>query len=220
MQITNPEASNPTVLNLRAPYKHTADEALWALYRESDENAFAELFQRYYGMLAHYGMKFTADQQLAEDVVQELMIRLWSKRSVVNPTESVKYYLLKSFRHLLFRRLRQTKIFCEKTDEMDNLMDQVSAEDFLIQNESDLMLRQKVANLMQHLTPRQQEILYLRFYQNLSTPEIAVLLDINAQSVSNIIQRAFTKLRTKATTLLLDIGITAVLWVLSFNWPD
>ncbi|WP_345031702.1 sigma-70 family RNA polymerase sigma factor [Ravibacter arvi] len=205
---------------MRAPYKHTADEALWALYRESDENAFAELFQRYYGMLAHYGMKFTADQQLAEDVVQELMIRLWSKRSVVNPTESVKYYLLKSFRHLLFRRLRQTKIFCEKTDEMDNLMDQVSAEDFLIQNESDLLLRQKVANLMQHLTPRQQEILYLRFYQNLSTPEIAVLLDINAQSVSNIIQRAFTKLRTKATTLLLDIGITAVLWVLSFNWPD
>lgn len=198
---------------MREPFQNITDETLWERYRTGDERAFTELFQRYYRKLVHYGLKFTPDQQQTEDSIQELMIRLWTKRHAINETESVKYYLLKSFRHILFRKLKQTRIYSEQTDDTDNLLEDISIEECIIREESHLSLQNKVKSLLDQLTPRQQEILYLRFYQNLTPPEIAVLLEINAQSVSNIIQRAFLRIRGGASKILHNsaISVAAIL---------
>jgi RNA polymerase sigma factor (sigma-70 family) len=204
---------------LQEKLKHTSDEALWERYRISDESAFAELFRRHYRKLLHYGLKFTRDQQQAEDCIQELMIRLWTKRTVVNATESVRHYLLKAYRHMLFRKLKQTKIHEEHTEENEVVGAHLSVEDDLIEQESGEQLERNVQALLETLTPRQREILYLRFYQNLTPPEIASMLAINAQSVSNIIQRAFSKIRESAqkttfnATLYALTGLSTFLWV-------
>ncbi len=201
---------------MREISEHITDEALWEAYRKADEKAFAELFQRHYRNLLHYGLKFTPDQQQAEDCLQELMIKLWTKRYVVNSTESVKYYLLKSYRHILFRKLRQDRIYAERTEETDCLEEDISVEEGMIRTESAELLRHKVRTLLSILTPRQREILYLRFYQNLTPPEIAVLLNINAQSVCNIIHRAFSKIREGAPKTSYNSFISTVLGILFF----
>ncbi|ODS80634.1 MAG: hypothetical protein ABS46_13695 [Cytophagaceae bacterium SCN 52-12] len=201
---------------MREIFKHITDEVLWDAYRKADEKAFAELFQRHYRSLLHYGLKFTPDQQQAEDCIQELMIRLWTKRYVVNATESVRYYLLKSYRHILFRKLRQDRIYSEKTEENDYAEEDISVEDCMIRTESVELLQHKVRSLLSILTPRQREILYLRFYQNLTPPEIAVLLNINAQSVCNIIHRAFSKIREGAPKTSYNSFISTVFGILFF----
>src|SRR5690606_39801721 len=66
--------------------------------------------------------------------IQELMIRIWQKRNVVNRTESVKFYLLKTFRHILFRKLKQNRVFSEKTEE--DRLQEVSVEDQFIREET------------------------------------------------------------------------------------
>ncbi len=202
--------------DLREIFKHITDEVLWEAYRQADEKAFAELFQRHYRNLLHYGLKFTPDQQQAEDCIQELMIRLWTKRYIVGSTESVKYYLLKSYRHLLFRKLRQTRIYSGQTEETDLAEEDLSVEEGMIRSESAELLQHKVRALLSILTPRQREILYLRFYQNLTPPEIAVLLNINAQSVCNIIQRAFSKIREDAPKASYNSFISTVFGILFF----
>lgn len=201
---------------MREKFEHITDEALWEAYRKADERAFAELFQRHYRNLLHYGLKFTPDQQQAEDCIQELMIKLWTKRYVVNATESVRYYLLKSYRHLLFRKLRQTRIYSGQTEETDQAEEGFSVEEGMIRSESVELLQNKVKALLSILTPRQREILYLRFYQNLTPPEIAVLLNINAQSVCNIIQRAFNKIREGAPKASYNSFISTAIGIFFF----
>lgn len=183
------------------------DHVLWECYRQGDEMAFSELFRRYYKKLAYYGLKFTHDVQEIEDVIQELMMRLWSKRDAVNATESVKFYLLKAFRHQLFRKLQRPASQTEITEDLFNTFEEMSSEQEFIKNESETLLQQRIQHVLGHLTPRQREIIYLRFYQNLTPPEIGALLSINAQSVSNIIQRSFIKIRESISNVTFTLPV-------------
>lgn len=201
---------------MRKIFEHISEEILWQRYRDSDEEAFNELFQRYYRKIVHYGLKFTQDRQLAEDCLQELMIRLWTKRRIVGDTESVRHYLFKAYRHILFRKIKQLKTLPLESEGFDLPDPYLSAEESLIRHEADSQLKSSVNRLLRDLTPRQREILYLRFYQNLTPPEIGSLLSINAQSVSNIIQRAFIKIRETAPRHAYDSLISLLAGILFF----
>jgi RNA polymerase sigma factor (sigma-70 family) len=72
-----------------------------------------------------------------------------------------------------------------------------SEEDQLADREEETMLQDRIAGIKSLLTDRQQEIIHYRFVEDLSIEEIAKLLDINYQSVANIIQRALKKIRQK-----------------------
>lgn len=81
------------------------------------------------------------------------------------------------------------------TDECENRVSEFSSEENWIGQENDLALKKQVRTAIDQLPARQQEVIYLRFFQNLMPEEIAGLLAINSQSVSNIIQRALSNLR-------------------------
>lgn len=174
---------------------HTDDSLLWACFRNGDEDAYSELARRYYRTLIQYGHRFTPNVQVIEDVLQDLLVHLWLHRESINDTPSVKFYLLKSFRHRIIKTIKPRSEEVELTKQFEDLITDFSGEDFLIQDENDLALKNQVKNVLNQLPLRQQEVIYLRFFQNLKPDEIAGLLAINAQSVSNIIQRALLNLR-------------------------
>ena len=175
--------------------KKITDEILWQRYRDADQSAFTELSRRYYRKLLHYGLKFTPNVQLVEDAIQELYIHLWLYRGTINQTEYVKYYLMKAFRHQLFKMFRKLKSTVEISEIGELSFFESSTEDSFIELEADNIANHQVQQLISALSPRQQEVIYLRFFHNLGVEEIASQLCINPQSVSNIIQRAFHKVR-------------------------
>lgn len=176
--------------------KHTDDAVLWTAFRGGDEHAFAELAKRYYRTLFQYGQRFTPNMQQTEDVIQDLLVHLWLHRATVNDTPSVKFYLLKAFRHRMLKTIGPLAGETELTDSCAQLIPEFPHEHYWISQESDLALKQKVETAVGQLSERQREVIYLRFFQNLMPEEIAGLLAINAQSVSNIIQRALNNLRS------------------------
>lgn len=179
-----------------APFsKHTDDAILWNYFRSGDEDAYTELSRRYYRTLIQYGQRFTTNMQVIEDTLQDLLVHLWLHRNSINDTPSVKYYLIKSFRHRILKTIKPLLGEVELTDRFDDINAEFSCEDSLIQRENDVALKRKVKNAVEQLPVRQQEVIYLRFFQNLQPEEIARLLSINSQSVSNIIQRALHNLR-------------------------
>ena len=175
--------------------KNTDDAVLWNYLREGDEEAYSELARRYYRTMLQYGQKFTPNVQLIEDAIQDLLVHLWLHRATINDTPSVKFYLLKSFRHRILKALKSLSDEVELTERFDDLLPDHSCEDTLIRGESDQALTNQVQVVLDQLPVRQQEVIYLRFFQNLKPEEIAGLLSINPQSVSNIIQRALGNLR-------------------------
>ncbi len=56
--------------------------------------------------LFQYGQRFTPNMQLVEDVIQDLLVHLWLHRGTINDTASVKFYLIKAFRHRMLKTIK------------------------------------------------------------------------------------------------------------------
>lgn len=176
--------------------KTTDDAELWKYFRNGDESAYTELARRYYRTLLTYGLRFTPNMQLVEDNLQDLLVHLWLNRTSISDTPFVRFYLIKAFRHRMIKTIRPLMGEVELTRQEEETESEFSVEDSLIEDESELALRTQVRQALDKLPSRQQEVIYLRFFQNLRPEEIAGLLSIHPQSVSNIIQRALSNLRS------------------------
>ncbi|GAB3921167.1 RNA polymerase sigma factor [Larkinella terrae] len=174
------------------------DHALWRSFREGEKKALGQLVERYYRSLKHYGLKFRVDEAVVEDAIQELFLQLWQNRLQINETESVKHYLLKALRHHILQHVRvQKRLAFEELDWDTTILEDVDSETVLIHQESFASLTKTIQAQLAALPAREREALYLRYYENLSIPEIAETMQVNRQSVSNFLQKALTKLRTR-----------------------
>lgn len=109
-------------------------------------------------------------------------------------TPSVNHYLMKAFRNQIFKAVRSTDKTVEWQDQLDELRADILSEEDQFQFDQGLDFG-KMTGLLTKLPERQKEVLYLRFFHDLSPEEIASMLDIKPQSVRNIIQRALANLR-------------------------
>ncbi|RIV19426.1 sigma-70 family RNA polymerase sigma factor [Fibrisoma montanum] len=174
------------------------DQTLWQSFREGEKQALGQLLERYYRVLKHYGLKFMVEETVVEDCIQELFLQLWQNREQINDTESVKHYLLKALRHHVLQYIRlQKRLNYEELDWDSALPEEPDSETLLIQQESLERLVKTIRDQLASLPNREREALYLRFYENLSIPEIAEVMNVNRQSVSNFLQKALTKLRNQ-----------------------
>lgn len=175
-----------------------SDQMIWQGVTEGNKSSFKKLMQLYYNHLLNYGLQFSSDYELVKDCIQDLFLNLWIKRETVSKIVNVKAYLFSSLRRGLYRQLLRTgKTFSFKTfnDEVDYFNLQISIEQQFIKNESTERLAKKLACLLENLPNRQKEVIYLKFYHNLTRDEIAEAMKITPQTVSNLLQIALKKLK-------------------------
>lgn len=173
---------------------HAKDDILlWESFRNGDRDAFATLFQRHYDGLCRYGGKFVDNPSLVEDSIQELFIEIWQSKSRI-PVASIRAYLLKSLKYKLLKTYRQRRRFLPIGDGHSAF--EWSHEDRLIAVERDAENSRKVLNALDRLSNRQKEIVYLKYFQNLSYEEISEVMNINYQVARNLLYQAIKSLRT------------------------
>lgn len=173
-----------------------SDENIWRSCLKGDRKAFETLYKRYYSLLYNYGCKFTADQDLVKENIQNLFLKLITNHESLAETSSVKGYLLLSFRNKLYdafnqKRMRESQLmpfpeellFFEK--ELLNFPKELQL--------SGNMMRLRTAFL--ELSPRQQEILYLYYIMEMSHDDISFTLNIRYQSCKNLLSRSILQLR-------------------------
>lgn len=174
------------------------DVQYWVQLKEGSEFALSKLVKKYFNLLQNYAYKFNQDRDFIKDCVQEVFIEIWQRRDRINVPDSVKAYLMGSVRSKVFREISRQKINSSDADidlENNNLLLENSIEALLIEEESVSELEKKMKDSLEKLPQRQREVLYLQYYQNLSRDEIAQIMDINTQSVSNLTQRAYKALK-------------------------
>lgn len=141
-----------------------------------------------------YGSKFTTHTSLLEDCIQELFIELWQAKSRT-PVISVRAYLIKSLKYKLLKAHRKNRHTLpigsgEKVFEW-------SHESFLIAGEEDASRKQRVLKALEQLSDRQKEIVYLKYYQNLSYEEVSEIMNINYQVARNLLYQAIKSLKSR-----------------------
>jgi RNA polymerase sigma factor (sigma-70 family) len=179
----------------------SAEEALlWLQFKNGDKEAYARLYRLFSLPLIAYGFRLCPDSHLLKDQIQELFVELWNSRNNLSPTDSVKFYLFRALRYKLIRleKGRHSRIaLLSRTTEWTGDLLQQPVEDSIVEKE---MVESRVALLkkaMKDLTLRQQEVIHLRFYQGFSHEQISVLMDMNHQSVRNLLHRALVRLRDR-----------------------
>lgn len=162
--------------------------------REHDAAAFKMLFDRYWERLyvfAYNRLKSDAD---AQDVVQELMINLWLRRSKISIETTVSAYLFSALRYEVMAQLsRSLKMADKKADiEQHILPEFTSGLDPLLQKELLALIDAEISKL----PPKMQEVYRLRQEEDLSVEEIAQKLNLSEQTVRNQLNAGSQRLRS------------------------
>lgn len=174
------------------------DSQLWQQLKNGSELALGKLIKKYFNLLQNYGYKFVRNEDFIKDCVQEVFVEIWSRRQNISQPDSVRAYLFSSVRRRILRESVRQKINGE--EEIINIENDLKFAEFshelvIIEQENTQETIQKVAVLLNLLPKRQREVIYLRFYQNLERDEIAQIMSVNSQSVSNLLQAAFKTIR-------------------------
>lgn len=171
------------------------DVLLWQRFRSGDSVSFDQLVQAYYQTLFRYGIRFENDEEYIKDCIQDVFVELWQRRQTVRETEFVKFYLLKSLRRRIFRGKAKWGTHWESVQENYLFEVEFSIESQMIVQEVALDQVRQLEILMNQLSKRQKEVIFLKFYQGLTHEQIAEVMVLNRQSVYNILHEALQKLR-------------------------
>src|SRR5690606_5882348 len=178
------------------PQNNAKEERLktcWSGFCDGNIDAFDEMVQRMYKMLHNYGTKFTEDEEMIKDCLQDLFLDLWDRRAKLHAIEVPRLYLLQAFRNNLIHRMRNNGRFTSQDDEVKVL--DIAEESGILKRETDEYNSDRLRIMMDMLPKRQREALYLRYYENLSYQEIADLMGLRRQAVANYLQLGVQKMK-------------------------
>lgn len=172
------------------------DVALWKLFVRGDEEAFGEVYRRFYPLLKAYGKRMTRDEELVRDVIQELFVKLIQHCRNLHPTDNVRFYLFCAFRHKLmdaFASMHQTENVEDCADYFSFEPEEVDR--FFEKDDRTLLYERKLGQALARLSGRQREILYLYYVKEFSHREIATFLSISVQSSKNLLFRTISRIK-------------------------
>lgn len=171
----------------------------WQAFLRGDQNAFTQIYRQYAVNLFGFGRKFSVDEQLLDDAVQEVFVDLFLKREkLAGNIKNIKAYLFVALKNNLLKKLDKSRRI--PTLGLDNFRElnfnieydaQQNMIDFEIEEETSFRLTKAISQL----SKKQKEIIYLRFEEELDYPEIAQVLQISIESARKQIYRALKALR-------------------------
>lgn len=168
----------------------------WNQIREGDKEALLELYNDLYFHLVRYGLTIKPDSDLIKDCISQLFLKLWDKHERLKEVENVKSYLFTCLRNLVLDHLQlENKALTSLSYGRQQEVVVPSYEEILIAVEKEQEFKKKLQVALQKLSPKQVELIHLKFFENRSYQEIA---SINAQTVKtayNTIYDAIKSLR-------------------------
>jgi len=170
------------------------EKELLELIAENDEGAFAKLFAHYRDRIYSIAFKLTKSTTIAEEMVQDIFLKIWLKRANLNDIQNFSAYLFIVTRNdaykVLKRIARNYKIALLK-DEYQSLADNDTA-DILMEKEYNQLLQ----NAIDRLPNQQKQVYYLMKDQGLKRDEVARQLHIQPETVKFHLAQAMKNIRT------------------------
>ncbi|MCE5345423.1 MAG: sigma-70 family RNA polymerase sigma factor [Bacteroidales bacterium] len=180
------------------------DVKLWDDFRANKEYALSQIYINNVELLFSYGGKYTNDEEILKDTIQELFFDLIRTREHLGPTDNIRFYLIKSFKRKLLRELGSRKKMSSLEDSnirdditSDNLagVNHSSIEEDLISNEISSCKKELILKALDKLSPRLQEILFYRYTCDFKYDQICDIMLIEYDSARKMIFRAIKSLK-------------------------
>jgi len=188
------------------------EEDVLSKLAKDDRKAFEHLFKTYYTELCRFALKYVRNEIASEEIVQEVFINIWERRSELNINSSIKAYLYTAIRNRSFNYIKlQLPKEQKKTDV--EVLSTFEAND----NEEELRmedLKAYVSEAIETLPKKCKAIFVMSRNAGMTYKEIAEELEISVKTVENQIGLALKKLREQLNPIWDKIMLSVILMLL------
>ncbi|WP_423126963.1 RNA polymerase sigma factor [Gaoshiqia sp. Z1-71] len=157
---------------------------LLLLLKKGDMIAFNAIYNKYSYKLHEFILMYLKQEEDAEEIVQEVFIKLWKSRDKIDVYSSFESFLFTIAYNASISLLRK-RVSEKKSREYLKSLQQIDTTEQVIDEIQFKELDQKVQSLLEQLTPRQKEIYLLSREEGLTHKEIAQKLNISESTVNN-----------------------------------
>jgi RNA polymerase sigma-70 factor (ECF subfamily) len=177
------------------------DRDLLSRIRQGDQGAFDTLFRAHYAPLVRHIEGMLRRRDVAEEVVQDVMLELWRRRETLVVDDSLRAYLYRATRNRALNHLRHEAIVKRSEPELaPDVESRPGADSVLVDEEIGVAVRQA----MRELPDRCREVFELSRMRGLKYSEIAAALGISVKTVEAQMGKALRLMREKLAPWLPD----------------
>ncbi len=156
-----------------------------------DDKSFEKLFRQYFPGLCAYAYKFTGDVDSAEEVVQNVFIQLWEKRTELNIQTSFKSYLFRAVHNRCLNLKRNEAVRVKHHQQHQDEREESEFFDPAIASD----IKQRLYEAIGKLPPQRARIFRMSRFEALSYREIAEKLELSPKTVEAQMGKALKQLR-------------------------
>lgn len=178
--------------------KQIAIDKCWKefLSTKNGYDAFSYIYNSYVNDLLSYGVSLGFHEDTCRDAVHDVFCKLLIDKNKFSKVNNLTAYLFRAVRNYLFNIQKKNCNFYASSFEDTPFSTEVTTLDSLINKEDTEKLKQTVENMLNELTPRQREVIYLRYIQEMDYENIALLMGMNCNSARRLVHRSIEHLRS------------------------
>ncbi|NOT94315.1 MAG: RNA polymerase sigma-70 factor [Ferruginibacter sp.] len=176
------------------------NEAIVALLAKRDESAFEQVFKLYFKNLHAYACVMLKEDDFAEEIVQQVFLKLWERTENITISSSVAAYLYRAVHNECLNYLKHQKVKAAHRLHVAYSMKQVSTSAFQTLQAKEL--EKKLHCILNELPEQCRTIFQMSRFEELKYREIADQLRISVKTVENQMGKALRILREQLTDYL------------------
>lgn len=153
-------------------------------FRTGSSEAFTILYQHLYRRVYWFARKFIDEKEDARDLTAETFVQLWQQKDTFHTLDAITAFLYVTVRNKCFNLLKHRKM---KASHRDDLLQELTdrGEDGFFEEQVRLQLVSRIYAEINKLPARMREVFLLSYRDGLKPAEIAKLLQIKPQTVTN-----------------------------------
>ena len=182
------------------------DAELMLRVRDGDHTSFGLLLERHRGPVVHFLYRMVQNQAVAEELAQEVFLRVYRSRNSYEPTAKFTTWLFRIATHLALNWIRDGKHekYQESLDEQtdENAPRQVADRNLTVEQELvNAVKTREVRKAIEVLPAKQRAAVTMHKYEEMEYSQIAGALRCSESAVKSLLFRAYESLRARLAHL-------------------
>jgi len=172
-----------------------SDKELLFFLKEESQDAFEEIYRRYWSLMYMHALKMLKDEDDTRDVLQDAFTCLWLNRETIDENSNLAGYLYTCTRNKVLDLIARQRVRVNYIDSLASFTETNSNR--IIDSITEKELTQALENEIKQLPAKMRQIFEMRIHKHLSYKEIAAELSLSDKTVKKQISNAIKVLRPK-----------------------
>jgi RNA polymerase sigma factor (sigma-70 family) len=179
--------------------KITREKKNWALLAEGGEQGLYACFDIFYDDLYRFGLAMYKNPEMVKEGINNLFIELWRIQHKLADVQNVQQYVLTIYKRILYKTYqlytRNTLTTTLDEDTITTAAAEQPYENILIASQHDEITKKRLQKALNQLSPRQIEIIRMRYFDEKSFADIALQTGLTERTIYNTLHNAIKALR-------------------------